>query len=207
VSELGRGEFLRGGVAAISALSMFGTSEAWAAAAKPPQGDIAILNFALSLEYLQDAFYTEAERKGALRGEAATLARVVGAVERAHVKALRRALGKSALKRPFFDFRGVTEDQAAFVRTAVTFEDLAVAAYKGQAHRIRSPEILATAAGIHSVEARHAAWIRYLADDQPAQAAFDEPITQAETAAEVAATKFIVDAPRTRSQRRPPFTG
>jgi hypothetical protein len=178
-----------------------------AAAAALAKSDVAILNYALTLEYLQDAFYTEAERKGALEGPAAELARVVGAVERAHVKALRDVLGKQAVKRPFFDFRGVTEDPAGFTRTAVAFEDLGTAAYKGQAHRIKSPQVLAAAVGIHSVEARHAAWIRYIAGAPPAAEPFDEAKTVNETLQLVRATRFVVSRPRTRSRRGPRFTG
>lgn len=178
-----------------------------AAGAALAKSDIAILNYALTLEYLQDSFYTEAERKRALSGPAAQLTRVVGAVERAHVQALRKVLGKKAVARPFFDFRGVTEDQPAFVRTAVAFEDLAVAAYKGQAHLIRSPEVLAAAVGIHSVEARHAAWIRYIAGTTPAAEPFDDRKTMAETLRLVRGTRFIVGRPRTSSRRNPRFTG
>ena len=98
-----------------------------------PASDVEVLNYALVLEYLQAAFYTEAERSKALRGKTAEAARVVGATERAHVKAFRDLLGKKAVGKPHFDFQGVTEKQAAFLKTAVAFEDLAVAAYKGQA--------------------------------------------------------------------------
>jgi Ferritin-like domain len=178
-----------------------------AASAALAKSDVAILNYALTLEYLQDAFYTEAERKGALAGPAARLAKVVGAVERAHVKALRDVLGKQAVKRPFFDFRGVTEDPAGFTRTAVAFEDLGTAAYKGQAHRIKSPDVLAAAVGIHSVEARHAAWIRYIAGAPPAAEPFDEAKSVKQTLQLVRGTRFVVGQPRTRSRRGPRFTG
>lgn len=193
---------LAGGLTAAIALGR--PSSAGAALAR---SDVAILNYALTLEYLQDAFYTEAERKRALSGPAARLARVVGAVERAHVKALREVLGKRAVPRPFFDFRGVTEDPPAFVRTAVAFEDLGTAAYKGQAHLIKSPAVLAAAVGIHSVEARHAAWIRYIAGTMPAAEPFDEGKTKTATLALVRTTRFVVGRPRTSSRRSPRFTG
>jgi hypothetical protein len=191
-----------GGLAAAAALA-----RPPAAAAALAKSDVAILNYALTLEYLQDSFYTEAERKGALSGPAARLTRVVGAVERAHVQALRGVLGKKAVQRPFFDFRGVTEDPPRFTRTAVAFEDLATAAYKGQAHRIKSPEVLAAAVGIHSVEARHAAWIRYIAGALPAAEPFDEGKSMSETLQLVRATRFVVGRPRTGSRRAPRFTG
>ena len=200
-----RGGFLKvaaGGVATVVAL---GRPDR--AAATLSRGDVAILNYALTLEYLQDAFYTEAERKGALQGPAARLTRVVGAVERAHVQALRKVLGRRAVATPFFDFRGVTEDPPSFVRTAVAFEDLGTAAYKGQAHKIESPEVLAAAVGIHSVEARHAAWIRYIAGEQPAVEPFDQPSSEAETLRLVRKTRFVVRSPRTSARKAPPFTG
>jgi hypothetical protein len=191
-----------GGIAGAVALGR--ASGAHATLAK---GDVAILNYALTLEYLQDAFYTEAERKGALAGPAARLTRVVGAVERAHVRALRDVLGSKAVERPFFDFRGVTESPPSFIRTAVAFEDLGTAAYKGQAHMIESPQVLAAAVGIHSVEARHAAWIRYIAGARPAADAFDQDKSKPETLRLVRATRFVVPKPRTTAAEKPAFTG
>jgi ferritin-like protein len=170
--------------------------------------DVEILNYALTLEYLQAAFYTEAERRAALRTKLAKqTTRVLGAVERAHVRALKDALGSAAVKRPSFDFGGVTEDQDAFIRTAVAFEDLGTAAYKGQAYRIDSPALLAAAVSIHSVEARHAAWIRFLAGAPPASSALDEPKSMSEVRRIVASTGFIVQSPSTQSQEEPRFTG
>jgi Ferritin-like domain len=200
-----RGGFLKvvaGGIAGAVALG-----RPRGARAALARGDVAILNYALTLEYLQDAFYTEAERKGALAGAAARLTRVVGAVERAHVRALRDVLGSKAVARPFFDFRGVTESPPSFVRTAVAFEDLGTAAYKGQAHLIESPQVLAAAVGIHSVEARHAAWIRYIAGTLPAADAFDQGASRPETLRLVRGTRFVVARPRTTAAKKPAFTG
>ena len=170
--------------------------------------DVAILNFALVLEYLQASFYTEAERVGALSGGLAQQANVVGAHERAHVRAFRSVLGSSAVKRPRFDFHGVTDAAGSFRSTAVAFEDLAVAAYKEQLPKIRSDRYLATAVSIHSVEARHAAWIRRLAGIVPAPNAFDDPIADRRTVDIVNATHFVtLKAPRTSADRAPSFTG
>ena len=159
------------------------------------------------LEYLQAAFYTESERSKALEGRIAKAAKVVGAVERAHVKAFRDLLGKRAVGRPHFDFQGVTEKQRSFLKTAVAFEDLAVAAYKGQARRIRSKSVLTSALGIHTVEARHAAWMRYLNGDKPAVSAFDLPQSRQEIDKIVASTKFITRRPRSTSRSKPRYTG
>ena len=120
------------------------------------------------------------------------------------MKALREVLGSRAVKRPRFDFRGATEDAERFRKTAVAFEDLAVAAYKGQAPLIQDRAYLVPALAIHSVEARHAAWIRRLAGITPAAEAFDEPRSKASTLGIVEDTRFIV---QTRSRRKPKFTG
>ena len=95
-----------------------GARRCWPPPPRPPSAalgrrDEAILNYALTLEYVQDSFYSEVERIGSLTGELAEQARVVGAHERAHVKSLREVLGSRAVKRPRFDFRGATEDADA----------------------------------------------------------------------------------------------
>jgi rubrerythrin len=169
--------------------------------------DVDILNYALVLEYLQASFYTEAEQNGALTGKTARAARVVGAVERAHVAAFRKLLGSRAVKRPLFDFQGTTEQQHQFLKTAVAFEDLAVAAYKGQAPRIQSKSVLAAAVGIHSVEARHAAWMRELFGITPAVNSFDRPASRAQITRIVASTHFITAQPKTQGRRTPKYTG
>jgi rubrerythrin len=200
-----RATFFGGALGGSLAVLAAGTGPAWAQS--PSKRDVAILNYALILEYLQAAFYTEAERMKALRGRAAEAARVVGAVERAHVEAFKDVLGKQAAKSPSFDFQGTTEDQNAFLKTAVAFEDLAVEAYKGQAPRIQGNSALAAALAIHSVEARHAAWMRYLFGVQPASRAFDEPRSRQQTLRVVNSTNFITSSPSTRGRRTPTFTG
>jgi len=197
---------LLGLVAGGTALGLLG-GRAAAHSANAHADDVSILNYALALEYLQAAFYTEAERLGALHGALAQQAAVVGAHERAHVSALAHVLGSSAIRRPTFDFRGVTEAPDAFRRTAVAFEDLAVAAYKDQLPRIQSPAYLQATVEIHSVEARHAAWIRRLAGVLPAATAFDQPLAPKHVNALVRSTRFVVAAPQTSARRGPRFTG
>jgi hypothetical protein len=202
---ISRGTFLAGAVG--GSVALLGLAGEQATAQGPGPSDVAILNFALVLEYLQAAFYTEAERMKALRGRAADAANVVGAVERAHVAAFHDVLGSKAVSRPSFDFQGTTEDQNAFLKTAVAFEDLAVAAYKGQATRIRASSALAAALSIHSVEARHAAWMRYLFGVEPASRAFDQPRSKQQITRVVNSTNFITSSPSTERSRTPRYTG
>jgi Ferritin-like domain len=201
-----RRAFLARAGAGAAGLLLAGLATAGTAAAEDDP-DVSILNYALTLEYLQAAFYTEAERQGAVSGVAARAAGQIGSVERAHVQALRSALGDHAVARPAFDFQGTTSDGEAFLRTAVALEDLGTAAYKGQLGEIRSKEFLAAAVAIHTVEARHAAWIRYLAARPPAAEALDPPISRSEAERIVASTGFIVSAPATTTERAPSFTG
>ena len=192
------------GAAALGALTLLPSAAEGQAAAS----DIAILNYALSLEYLQASFYTEAERIGALHGALAHQANVVGMHERAHVKAFKQLLGSAAIKEPAFNFHGVTEIPDAFRSTAVAFEDLATAAYKEQAPLIKSKAYLAGALAIHSVEARHAAWIRRLAGFLPAAKAFDEPLSDSKVIDIVNSTHFVtLSDPQTSTEASPRLTG
>ena len=171
--------------------------------------DLEILQFGLRFERLQATFYTQAEELGTIRKMSSAKqdwARTLGAHERAHVRAFRGVLGSKAIKRPHFDFGGATEGSSAFRRTAVAFEDLAVAAYKGQAPHIRSRAYLASALAIHSVEARHAAWIRRLAGKPPVAGPFDQPVSGATAAGIVANTHFVMKSTST-SRKGPKFTG
>jgi Ferritin-like domain len=195
----------RVGAAAVVAL---GARPAVAAASGLSSHDRTILNFALALEYLQASFYTEAERIGALRGALDHQAHVVGMHERDHVKAFRTLLGSAAIKEPSFNFHGVTGNPSAFRSTAVAFEDLAAAAYKQQAPLIQSRDVLAGALAIHSVEARHAAWIRRLAGFLPAAKAFDDPLPDNQVIDIVNSTHFVtLQQPSTTAQTAPQFTG
>ena len=195
------------GLAAGGAALGFLGSATGARATSSSHGDVSILNYALGLEYLQASFYTEAERLGALHGALAQQARIVGGHERAHVAAFRHVLGTKAIPRPTFNFRGVTQDPNLFRRTAVAFEDLAVEAYKYQLPHIQSPAYLAAAVAIHSVEARHAAWIRMLAGVLPAATAFDQTLAPDKVKALVASTHFVVARPHMAAHDSPKFTG
>lgn len=188
-----------GGGSLVAAGVTFGGIPSLASAASASQ-DVKIANFALLLEYLEAAFYTEAENKGKLTGEARSFARVVGAHERAHRDFLKSLLGKMAIKSPRFNFKGTTSNTAKFIVTAVALEDTGVGAYNGQGANL-TKKTLALAAEIVSVEARHAAWIRDIADlssqvsskpkGGPAPNAFDPLYSKSKVLSIVNATGFV----------------
>jgi len=200
------GGAVAGGAALIAELA--GASPARAGGLAKTKRDISILRFDLVLEYLQAGLYTEAERLGALPEKTLGWARVVGAHERAHVRAIKGLLGSKAVKSPSFDYRGVTENESSFIKTAVAFEELTAALLKWQAVRLDSREILAAAATLHTVETRHAAWIRHLIGVLPAANAFDEPAPQRKMAQLIKSTRFIVSSPKPKARKKqPPYTG
>ncbi len=118
--------------------------------------DVDILNFALTLEYLEAAFYNEGVRHAGLHGRSYNLANVVRRHEDAHVKFLRKALGSKAVKKPRFNFRGTTYNRLKFLNTAFVLENEGVAAYSGQGPRIKNEDYLKAAISILTIEARHA---------------------------------------------------
>jgi rubrerythrin len=142
-------------------------------------GDIDILNFALTLEYLEAAFYKEGLAKAGLSGDAKKLAREIGEHENEHVAALTETIKKLggkpvAAPKVAFPFK----DQAGFLKLAQVFEDTGVSAYNGAAPMISSKEVLGAAGSIVQVEARHAAAIRLLNGEDPSPAAFDPTLSK-----------------------------
>jgi rubrerythrin len=161
-----------------------------AASAPSPAQDGKILNFALQLEYVEAGFYAEAFDKGKLKGDLREYVTVVRDHERAHVAFLKKALGKSARKKPELEFGDATSDPKKFTSAAIRLEETMVAAYNGQAGNLTKPT-LEQAAKIVSVEARHAGWIRAIAGRNPAPDATDEPKTAAQVQAAVDHMGFV----------------
>ncbi len=121
-------------------------------------GDIGIVNYALTLEYLETAFYADVVKTGLFKGAELKAIEKFGEEEAEHVAALTAAvkqLGGKPAPKPKSEFP--LESAKQVVELAGTVENLGAAAYLGQAANIKSPEILAAALAIHSVEGRHAA--------------------------------------------------
>jgi rubrerythrin len=146
--------------------------------AQAGSGDIEILNFALTLEYLEAAFYTRAVDQVDLGMETRKFASTIRDDEDEHVNALRetiKGLGGKPVKAPRVEFP--FSDEAAFLELAQTLEDTGVSAYNGAGPAIKSKELLATAGSIVQVEARHAARIRLARNQPPAPDAFDKTLS------------------------------
>jgi rubrerythrin len=137
------------------------------AGAMSARRDLEIVNYALTLEYIEADFYDQVIKSGAIKDKATVeLAKAIGEHEQEHVEALAatvKKLGGTAAMKPRTAFESVLSGgRTKILETAATVENLGAAAYLGQAGRIKSKEILAAALSIHSVEARHAAALNKL---------------------------------------------
>jgi rubrerythrin len=193
---LKRSAIAGGGIIAGSA--MFGTFLSSAEAAisttkRSAKNDVKILNFALTLEFLEAEFYKQAVANAAY-GSSAPLkafAETVAAHEAAHVSFLKGALKSAAVKKPTFDFGNAVTDQATFAATAQVLEDTGVSAYLGQVAHVFQLPVLKAAGTIATVEARHASWIRFINGDVPAPKSFDVAKSEKATLSAVTGTHFI----------------
>ena len=169
--------------------------------------DIEILNYALTLEYLEAEFYTRGlqnideaaleqqfEGWGPIQDRAVNRLRVVRDHELTHVEVIGQtveSLGGEPAPRPEFDFGTAVQDPAEFVATAATLEDVGVSAYAGAAPYIDTFELVAPALSIHSVEARHASFLRELNGEIGFPEPFDDPRSRSEVLE--LASGFIVE--------------
>jgi rubrerythrin len=182
-----RGALAAGAVYGASTVSPFVTS----AFAQGGGGDVDIVNFALTLEYLETDFYEKAQKLG-LSSKTMKLAKQIGNHEAQHVDALTatvKQLGGTPAKKPTFTFP--MKDEKSFLKLAQVLEETGVSAYNGAAPAIMSKEVLAAAGSIVQIEARHAAIIRSLNGAQPAPYAFDKTLAKSEV---LAAVKPLIKA-------------
>ena len=151
------------------------------------KSDVAILNFALTLEYLESDFYDRALRRVEFTNERAQkFAENTAEHERAHVEAIVptiEELGGRPVEKPKFNFGGAFADQDTFLQTAMALEDTGVSAYNGAGPALTVKAVKEAAASIVAVEALHASWVRAMVGAVPAPLAFDEPKTMDEVLA------------------------
>jgi hypothetical protein len=152
---------------------------ATATTASPGQGgDLAIVNYALTLEYLETEFYRKVGSSGLFSGKVLSTLKTFGAQEREHVLALKKVASSLGTPAPRPNGKFPLGSAAAVTKLAATVENLGAAAYLGQAGSIQSPEILAAALAIHTVEARHAATLNGLLGKSPTpDGAFAKPMS------------------------------
>jgi rubrerythrin len=174
-----KGALAAGAIFGLGAISPFVKGAIGASGGK--KGDIEVLNYALTLEYLESAFYAEAKKKLNLSGDLKTLVDTFSRDEDAHVKALTqtiRDLGGKPVQAPKVEFP--YSDTAGFTALSETIENVGVSAYNGAAPKISSKEVLEAAGSIVQVEARHAAAIALQNGNEPAPDAFDKTMTEAQ---------------------------
>jgi hypothetical protein len=126
-------------------------------------GDIGILTYALTLEYLEEQFYAKVIAAKLYSGAVGSLVSSFGEQESEHVAAIHQTvikLGGTPAAKPTGKFP--ITSAAAVAKLAYTVENLGASAYLGQAAHITSPAVLAAALSIHTVEARHAATLATL---------------------------------------------
>ena len=189
IHGMSRGAFILRGAMAAGAAYGLGAVSPFVGTALAKGGDIEIVNFALTLEYLEAAFYTEAAKKvPGLSGDLAALVKELRDNETQHVDALTatvKQLGGKPAKVPGVDFGGAFASKDAFLKPANVFEDTGVSAYNGAAPGIKSTDVLGAAGAIVQVEARHAALIRLQRNKPPAPLAFDKASKAADVLAAV----------------------
>lgn len=178
--------------------------------------DIAVLNYALTLEHLEAAFYVQgvaafsdgdisAYLTNAGFGPAvasSAYARIVDVRDHevTHVNTLIsviQSLGGQPIPPCVFDFSAAYADPATFLATSQALEDTGVRAYTGALALIASADLQTAGATIATVEARHASYFRTLTQVNPFPAAFDTPESPSSIINQVLATGFVVSCPVT----------
>jgi Ferritin-like domain len=127
------------------------------------KGDVGILNYALTLEYLETAFYEDVVKSGLFKGSDLATIRKFGQEEAEHVTALTgfvKQMGGTPAPKPKTEFP--LKSAKSVLELAATVENLGAAAYLGQAPYIKGASVLSAALSIHSVEGRHAAALNTL---------------------------------------------
>jgi ferritin-like protein len=176
-----RGTLAAGALYGASAVTPFVSQ----ALAETGGGDVEILNFALTLEYLESDFYNVKGKSLGLTGQAKSYATLFGEEEAEHVTALTAAiksLGGTPVAKPSFAFP--VSDQTAFLKLASVLENTGVGAYNGAGPSLKSKQVLSSAGSIVQIEARHAAAINLLIGKSPTPTeGFDTPLTKAQVLA------------------------
>jgi len=192
-------DFLRGQVNEVSApLALSALNNRWAlASAADFDNDVDVLNYALTLEYLEAEFYVQGNAANLLEGTEKEYLTKIQSDEQFHVTAITatiKKLGGTPVAKPGVDFGASFDNRMSYLTTSHTFENVGVGAYLGAAGFIKDKGVLQAAAGIFGVEARHAAVVGNLlglkAEGGVYMGAFETGVPKAKVLAGVA--PFIV---------------
>jgi hypothetical protein len=182
VHGMSRSSFILRGALAAGAVYGAGAVAPFVSSAFAASGDIDILNFALTLEYLETDFYKVKAKSVGLSGPAKKYAALFAEEENAHVQALTRAIsagGGTPAKKPTFVFP--VTDQKSFLKLAYLLENTGVSAYNGAGPSLTNKAYLAAAGSIVQIEARHAATIALITGQKiTPDGAFDKPLSKAQ---------------------------
>lgn len=181
------------------ALQMIGTKFAFAETSDF-KNSLDVLNYALTLEYLEAEFYRQGNNADLLDGKAKKYLAAIEKDEKAHVAAIKSIIdgqGEEAVSAPEVDFGAAFKSKTSYLETAYTFENLGVGAYLGAAPSLfKDKDLLSAAASIFGIEARHAAILGSLAGKKAEggvyQGAFETPLSKGKVLK--AAAPFIVSA-------------
>jgi hypothetical protein len=179
VHGISRASFILRGALGVGAVYGAGAVAPFVTNAFASSSDVDILNFALTLEYLETDFYQSKGASVGLTGQAKALAKSFGDEEAEHVAALTKAIGATGgkpVKKPTFAFP--VTNQAGFLKLAYVLENTGVGAYNGAGPALTDKALLAAAGSIVQTEARHAASIAVLTGQAiTPNGAFDKPLT------------------------------
>jgi rubrerythrin len=184
----GSAKLAGGGALALSlaGLPRVGRAQDATPAATEFESDVDVLNYALTLEHLENAFYRDGLAVFPDLGvddfglSVTEQIAAIGAHEAAHVATLTEVitqLGGDPVQEATYDFADAYADEDAFLMTAMALENTGVSAYNGAGQFLTDPDLLTAAGSIVSVEARHAAYLNFLNEENPFPAAFDEALT------------------------------
>ena len=159
--------------------------------ASPFKDDLEVLNYALTLEHLEYAFYRDGVGRFEFGNDTFGLSiddslAAIRDHEGAHVKALTDAvasLSGTPVAEATYDFGDAYTDPTAFLATAMALENTGVSAYDGAGQYIDDPDLLTAAGSIVAVEARHASYLNLLNGQVPFPDAFEKPLTKDEVLA------------------------
>jgi hypothetical protein len=149
--------------------------------------DLEVLNYALTLEHLEYAFYRDGIGMFSFGNDAYgnSIDDYLAAIrdhEGAHVETLTGVitqLGGEPVEEATYDF-GYGDDPMAFLATAAALENTGVSAYDGAGQYLESPDLLTAAGTIVAVEARHAAYLNLLTGESPFPNGFEQAKSKAD---------------------------